>query len=202
MNAIPNNPPAAQDAAPGPTEQDYALVLLDANSHVFLESMICDGERGGLLAAECLGQILRFLYPRLTKTVIHMFMDEEGLVERHREALIQLERSSFRRFVISLRNQYPHFEVQDTGTRGLRDNMIMSIILDSHLSDPHCKHVLLGCSLKDLPDILEDQTLEDLTIQRLTLRSSVEPMDEGVLKIIPKIELSGMFRGSLLMEAA
>lgn len=131
-----------------------------------------------------------------------MFMDEEGLIERHREALIPLERSSLRRFVISLRNQYPHFQVEDTGTRGLRDNMMMTTILDDHLSDPYCKHVLLGCSLKDLPDILDDHVLEDSTIHRLTLISSVEPMDDGVLRIIPKIELSKMFRGSLLMAAA
>lgn len=98
-------------AAPLPTSTthggDYLLLIINTNKHVFLGDLICEKENGGLQAGRWVMEALCQMYPLVMNVILISLTDMEGLVQRHRQALITLTPSMLQRFLAGFKRQFP-----------------------------------------------------------------------------------------------
>lgn len=178
----------------------YVLVVIDTNMHVFLEDLICKKENGGLQAGRRLMKVFCQMYPLVMNVILVILMDKEGLVGRHRRALITLTPTMLQSFLAGFRQQSLQAFIRNPGPRGQYKVRFFNSYFDRHLLNVNCREVHLGCWIRNTEGMLGHQTAQAPTLQQISLIQSAETIDDISLAPFPKISFSNIFRRNIAAD--
>ncbi|KAB8343219.1 hypothetical protein FH972_022809 [Carpinus fangiana] len=168
-------------------ESDRAAMVY---AMLFDDNLVAKGESGGKEAAERLhSSVQQYLseeisrVPKDCRIIARVYSNTKGLAETYYHAALVDTPSKFEDFSRAFTTQHTLFDWIDVGSGRDQKDVKIREMFKLHLTDPHCRHILLGCVNEAGIDL---QSLYDQNLIRFNAFT--------VLEAVPARKSSGSVR--------